>query len=342
MSFENLVGNQRIKRLLGYFVKQDNIPSAMLFTGDEGIGKKSFAIEFARMLFCQSRIGVNACLQCSSCKRINSPEISNDRETFKRVIFSGHSDLGFVLPYNKNILVEAIRDLEEEANMKPFEAQMRIFIIDDADKMNVSAANALLKILEEPPHTSCLILISSRPNTILPTILSRCYVLNFEPIPTEEMANFLVFHRKLPYQTAKILSECSRGSLGLAMTSDLQQLVNERETAFEVIKCIISDDMNRLLQISEEMTEQLEDFLKILEDLVRDMWLIKLEFSNEIVNKDMKERLERVVESIDESTASLWINYIENLRETMQLNLNKRVSLDALFIKMRITLAYGN
>src|SRR6185436_10040923 len=104
---------------------------------------------------------------CHRADKFNIPKANDNRDEFKRVFFSEHSDIGLVTAYKNNILIDAIRSLETEAHFRPYEARARFFIIDNADKMNLESSNALLKTLEEPPLTSHIFLITSRPNTLL-------------------------------------------------------------------------------------------------------------------------------------------------------------------------------
>src|SRR5207237_2754975 len=136
---------------------------------------------------------------------------------FEKVFFSEHSDIGVVIPYKNTILIDAVRDLEKEANFRPYEAKARIFIIDDAEKLNASkdnAANALLKTLEEPVATTYIFLISSRPDALLSTILSRCQTIRFAPIAAKEIENYLIETKKFSPEDAEILARISTGSIG--------------------------------------------------------------------------------------------------------------------------------
>ena len=120
------------------------------------------------------------------------PKPDDKKEEFERVFFSQHSDIGTVIPCRNNVLVGSIRDLEKEANYRPYESKARFFIIDDADKMNDAASNALLKTLEEPQITTYIFLITSRPYALLTTILSRCQILRFAPISANEIKTHLL------------------------------------------------------------------------------------------------------------------------------------------------------
>ncbi len=154
--FDKLIGNNHIKEILRRLLVSRRVPNALLFAGEDGVGKKQFALELAKSFVCLNPKTSEACDVCAACRRADNftfPK-SDDKDAFKRVIFSDHSDIGLVVPYNKNILVDAIRALESEAFFRPFEAAARFFIINDSDKMNDSASNALLKTLEEPAPTS--------------------------------------------------------------------------------------------------------------------------------------------------------------------------------------------
>src|SRR5712691_1016702 len=183
--FSRLIGNDEAKDSLRRMLTAGRVPGALLFTGEEGIGKKLFALELAKALNCRNRQGVEGCDECSSCKRISGstfPPFGNADDDKERMIWSEHADLAMVRPYKQIIRVKPMRELEREANFRPFEGAARIFIVEDAEYMNDQAANALLKTLEEPPATTHLILTTTNPTALLATIRSRCQVIRFAPV----------------------------------------------------------------------------------------------------------------------------------------------------------------
>ena len=149
---KNLVGNKQVKETLQRLIATARVPNALLFTGPEGVGKKQFALELARSLVCTGRNEHAACGHCAACSRVGEFAIPNFEkgEESDRVFFSQHPDVGLVLPFRRNLRIGAIRALESEAHFRPYEADARVFIVDQADKMADPAANALLKTLEEP------------------------------------------------------------------------------------------------------------------------------------------------------------------------------------------------
>ena len=210
--FAELTGNERVKAALKRMLVSDRLPGALLFTGEEGIGKKLFALEVARALNCRTPKDEEACGVCSSCTRIaklNYPQ-RDDAEEWTQIIWTNHPDVGLVVAPKRVLRVEQMRQIEKEANFRPFEGKARVFLIDEADKLNDASANALLKVLEEPPRTSHLILITARPAMLLPTILSRCQMIRFSPLTPAEIEAHLT-KNKVDTTTARLRARAAGG-----------------------------------------------------------------------------------------------------------------------------------
>src|SRR5437763_6990130 len=240
--FSRLIGNEEVKDALRHLLASGRMPGSLLFTGEAGIGKKLFALELAKALNCRNRVGVEACDECSSCKRIaNStfPPFSEVKDNSERMIWSEHGDVAMVRPYKQIIRVKPMRELEGEANFRPFEGAARVFIVEDADYMNDSASAALLKTLEEPPPTSHLILTTTNPTALLATIRSRCQVIRFAPISADEIDSFLIEARNWPRLDAELLAHTSRGSLGRALATDIETYRARRQSMLEVLKALV-------------------------------------------------------------------------------------------------------
>lgn len=343
--FGNIIGNDRVKDVLRRHLAASRVPNAMLFAGTDGVGKKLFALELARAFVCRSPNGVEACGECSACGRVDTfviPEPTDkNKDEFKKVFFGQHSDVGKVVAYKRFILVEAIRELEREAYFRPYEANARFFLIDDADKMNDAAANALLKTLEEPASTSHIILITSRPDSLLPTIRSRCQTLRFAPVETKKIEEFLIGERKLPAADAKLSARLAFGSVGRALSIELEKLREQRETMLHVLRdAIENNDRVSLLHAAEKLNDaknkdNFEENLEILLTLIRDVWTLALSGQDEkIINIDLTPRLKHLAENADTRRLAGWIDEIELLRESFAVNVNRKVATDALFMKM--------
>ncbi len=341
--FNKLVGNEHIKQTLHHLVSKGRVPNSLLFAGDDGIGKRQFALELAMAFICIGPKDGEACDVCPACRRtsIFSFPKPDDRDAHKKVIFSHHPDVGTVIPYNRNILVDAVRHLESEAYFRPYESPARFFIIDDADKMNDPAANALLKTLEEPPSTTHIFLITSRPESLLPTIRSRCQTIRFGPIDDQQIEDFLVDERAFTRDEARLAARLSRGSIGRAVSINVEQFRVRRDMMFAVVANVIDiGDRAGLLRISEEMNDaknkdRFEGNLEILESLIHDVWtLIVSGDVTRIVNTDVADKLERLAQNAQGADFPTWLASIDKMRENFAVNINRKISADALFVGM--------
>ena len=324
-------------------LESGRVPGALLFSGEEGIGKKLFALEIAKALNCRTPRGVEGCDTCSSCIRIarlNYPQ-SEDSDDWKTIIWTDHPDVGMVVAPRRFLLVDQMRIVEGEANFRPFEGKARIFLIDDAEKLNEPSANALLKVLEEPPGTSHLILISARPAMLLPTIRSRCQAIRFSPLRAEEIEEHLFRNKLATRDEARLRGRAAAGSLGRALSSDPETYKEQREAMLTVLEALtIASNPTQLLRSSESLNDaryrdEFEPRLELLETLIRDAWLLSLGEREElIVNEDLRGRLKRIGERIDSHRATSWIHQIEELREQLAVNINRKPATDALFLSM--------
>jgi len=340
---DQLVGNDRVKKLLRRMLKEQRLPGAMLFTGEEGVGKKLFALEIAKALNCRSPQGVEGCGRCPSCVRISKFNYhqSSELDDLKEIIWTDHPDVGMVVAPKRLLLVDQMRKIEREANFRPYEGKARLFIIDDADKLNDQASNALLKVLEEPPHTSHIVLLTSRPAMLMATVRSRCQMIRFSPLTPQEIESYLITNKLADGGEARIRARIARGSLGRALAQDFQEFSEQREAMLQVLEALaFSDDHIQLLRSSEELNaaqykDEYECRLDILESLIRDAWMLSLQTPAEaVVNEDLLPELEKIARQLDSRRPAGWISQIEEMREQLIVNINRKVATDALFLTM--------
>jgi DNA polymerase-3 subunit delta' len=339
--FNKLAGNQKVKELLKRMLESGRVPGALLFAGEEGVGKKLFAVELAKALNCRSPKGIEACDKCSTCLRIgrfNFPQ-TDKAEDWEQLIRTDHADVAMVLAPKRVLKVDQMRAIEREANYRPFEGKARVFLIDDADKLNDPSANALLKTLEEPPPTSHIILITARPAILLPTIRSRCQAIRFSPLTVAEIEACLSHEKGSKPNEVRLRSRLAGGIIGRALQRDLDQYESERSLMLRVLEALtVSRDRQQLMSVSEELNsvkykDDYEQMLDILEGLIRDAWMLKLGES-EIVNEDVTSQLAKIAERLSSADARRWIDEIEMLREQLIVNVNRKVATDALFLSM--------
>jgi DNA polymerase-3 subunit delta' len=338
----NLIGNKPAREILRRLVAARRVPNALLFAGPEGVGKKQFAIELARRFVCTAPSAGDACGECPACKRAGTfaiPAFEKGEES-DRVFFSQHPDVGMVVPFRRNLRIGAIRALEREANFLPFEAQARIFIIEDADKMNDASSNALLKTLEEPPATSHIVLIASREDSLLPTIRSRCQTIRFAPIAAKAIEEYLVATADFSKEDAVLAANVCGGSIGRALNIVPASFRTQRSAMLGVLKAAVACNKRDLLSASEEMTdarnkEEYDEKLEILRGLVHDVWILKNDVSeSEVLNIEVVADLRNLSQQIDSADLAGWLAAIETLNENFAVNVNRKIATDALFVSM--------
>jgi DNA polymerase-3 subunit delta' len=315
----------------------------MLFAGDEGVGKRQFALELAKAFVCTEPTDGEACRACAACRRADvfAMPTSDKGDDYEKVFFSSHPDVGLVIPFKRNVRVGAIRELEREANFRPFEAKARFFIVDDAEKMNDAASNALLKTLEEPAPTSHIFLITSRPDSLLATIRSRCQILRFAPVACDEIEEFLINDRAFTHDEARLAARLSRGSVGRALSINVEQFRGRRYKMLAVLENVIeTGDRAALLRTAETMHDQknnsvFDQNMDILQSLIHDVWTFCVGGEPErIVNTDLADRLSQLASESASFDLRSWIGEIDIIRENLAVNINRRIAADALFVTM--------
>ncbi len=195
MAFEDIIGHDRQKRFLKFFLENKNIPHAFLFCGQEGIGKKRMAREFVRHLFCETRDACGTCRPCIKLDRGSHPDL---------VVIENEGSIG----------IDDSRLISKEISEHPFEAEKRVIIIDNAETMTTEAANALLKTVEEPPPYNHFFIITSSERDIPMTIRSRCSRVPFSLLSPAQLEEYFSGRKSIDGQKASLLSAISFGSIG--------------------------------------------------------------------------------------------------------------------------------
>ncbi|MGD9561493.1 MAG: ATP-binding protein [Pyrinomonadaceae bacterium] len=338
--FTGILGNEELKQILARLRSGGRMPNAMLFAGPEGVGKRLFALEVARSFVCTAHES-DVCGACPACVRAGQFELPkpDDRDGYKQVIFSHHPDVGLVTTAKKLIAVDAIRDLEREAYFRPYEGSGRTFIVDDADKMNAAASNALLKTLEEPASTSHIILVTSRPDTLLSTIRSRCQTFRFAPVSSELIEKHLLEPGVADADSAQLAARLSEGSVGRAIAIDVVRVRERRAEFLRTMDAAFGrGDFVPGLRVSEAINEaknkdNFEQDLELLLTLLHDIWTIKLGGQPD-VHLDIVPALEDLAHKAGPDRLSALIDEIGLMQERFVVNINRKLAADALFTAM--------
>ncbi|HZH90303.1 MAG TPA: DNA polymerase III subunit delta' [Pyrinomonadaceae bacterium] len=341
--FDRLIGNQRARDTLRRILAGRRVPGAMIFAGEEAIGKKLFALELAKALNCLAPAGVEACDKCSSCVRIThfGDAPADKTADARHIIWSEHRDVGLVRAEKNIIKVDQAREIERETNFRPHEGRARVFIVEEADRLNPQASNALLKTLEEVAPTSHLILLTARPANLLTTIRSRCQTIRFAPLTADEIEKYLVGNKIRAGEEARLAAHVARGRLGLALSLNLDAYREGREAMLSVLGALaaVQKDRLQLLRAAEELSdakhkEEFEPRLDVLETLIRDAWLLSLDPTARIVNEDIRRRLAPLGAKLKSRHAAVWLARIQELRGQLAVNINRRIATDALLLSM--------
>lgn len=295
MSFANIPGNARIKKILQAALLRETLPNSLLFIGPEGVGKMQTALEVAKALNCRE-MKDDACGDCEPC----------------RTIAAGLFPDVMILRQDKNMIkIDPIRDLKQAAYLKPMTGGKRVFIIEEAEKMNVEAANTLLKVLEEPPAFSFLLLVTSNPYLILPTIKSRCQILKFAPIGKDDILGVLKA-RGYPEEQAEGMALIAQGNLKRALNMDWDEVREKREKAWMLLLSMVArKDITSLLKSyayrrRSEFVEEFQQILEMLAAFSRDIMLVKEGGDiHHLLNPDYAEKI---------SEAGTYLS-VENARE---------------------------
>ena len=218
--FENLIGQEKVKKILESQISSKKFPHAYLFMGQEGVGKRFCAIEFAKILNCADLIDGSPCGKCPSCIKISKnihPDIHFiDFEKQSQILekkSKKDDELNLKAKQRRTLGIELIKHMQSEAFMKSHESAWKVFIIDPAEKMTSEAANCLLKTLEEPPENTIIFLIARHKGSIPATIVSRCQILFFAPLKQDDIANYLVSNKALARSEALKIASLSEGSI---------------------------------------------------------------------------------------------------------------------------------
>lgn len=245
--YENIIGNNEIKKYLIQASETGKISHSYLFIGTEGIGKKLFAKELAKSILCLNKEKNLICNNCKSCIEFES---------------NNNPDFYIITPEENSIKIEQIRQLQKKASEKPIISQNKVYIIDESDKMTKEAQNSLLKTLEEPPEYVTIILIAQNENAILSTIKSRCTIIHFKPIINEEIKKFLENNYKLENIEENILNSF-QGSIGKAIR--LKDKKEELDIIYNIINEIEKKDIIDLMKMAEILYKEKENIQDILE-----------------------------------------------------------------------------
>ncbi len=309
--FSDIIGHGQIIAHLKKAISYGKVSHAYIFNGPERSGKMMLAEAFAMALQCESK-GVEPCLSCHSCRQAmskNQPDI----------IYLTHEKPA-------TISVDDIRrQINNDIVIKPYASPYKIYIVDEAEKMNQQAQNALLKTIEEPPSYGVILLLTTNAEAFLPTILSRCITLNLKVVPDREIKEYLMKHYQVPDYKADLCTAFAQGNVGKAIQLASNEDFNElKGSALQLIKRIADIELYEMTEAIKQISTyklNINDYFDLLMIWYRDVLLYKatadvnsLIFKDEIY--DIKKQasqssyagIERILEALDKAKLRLSAN----------------------------------
>jgi DNA polymerase-3 subunit delta' len=324
--FKDFLGNRNIVQRFLRAVGENRLASAAILAGPEGVGKKTFALLAAQYLNCYSPQQEDSCGTCVSCLKIAS---------------GIHPDVRLIEPEGLQIKIEQTREVSSDVQFRPFEGKRKVYVFDQAEKLNEAAANSLLKTLEEPPGYAWIVLVTAHPDALLATIRSRCPVYRFAPVPAEDIEQLLKQQGIDPIR-ARTRARLSRGSVGGALSQDWEQLERDREQGLHLLRQLAEvrafhgvHDFWTKLTPDEQKREKVQALLNLLLVLLHDVFLVKEGQASNSANTDIIPRLEEVVTLYSfDRICELEAQLRAALRE-IQRNVNAQILVESLYYERR-------
>lgn len=365
MSFSSVIAQNRVKTILSRAFREHAIAHAYCFYGQEGIGKDALAMAFAKLLNCSSPIetengNMDACNQCKNCKdasRLEHPNImfitalpagkSNTKNEDAPLlqlsedmlaIYSSEMRIKAEDPYHRIhipnaqiIRIASIREIKKHVRMSAMQEGRRVFIISEADRMNMEAANAFLKTLEEPHDNITFILTTSKKDALPQTVLSRCQQVYCDIIPTQELVQALCMRHHLEVSEAQLIDAFAQGSYGRALSYMNEDMQAMRSDIVDVLRSALKRKQYRLdlmkqldMIASDKDRTLLEMLLRMLALWIRDChYAVNVPHDDSgIINKDQLESIRKFAQAFPDADYHAILHMIEQSIEHIRRNVN--------------------
>lgn len=290
-------------------MEQSRLEGGYLFCGPEGMGKKMTAKEVAKAVNCLET-AMDSCDRCISCLKIANNQ---------------HPDIHFIANEDAEIKIEYIRQLQKDISLRPYEGKRKVFIIDNAHKLTAEASNAVLKILEEPPKGTLIILISDKPQLLFKTIISRCKAVKFFPLKRIELEGVLKKEFGFEDIRAHFLAYFSEGRLGCALRLKDADILQKKNT---IIDQFSPQGRTTLDNLSLQNRQEVRGHLNILAAWFRDIYLLKTGIAHsEVINSDRIAELLKLMNRFSFSDLDEILRLISNSILYLEQNINVKLLL---------------
>ncbi len=377
MTWAKVIGQDKIKGILQKELLDDRVPHAYCFWGEEGTGKESMALEFAKTLNCENPIktekGIEYCGECNSCRLAANLSHPNIEFIFATPAGKSDSEDGglknkqideitaqlkqksenyyhkIMVKGGNKIRISSIRNLRKKLSMSQGIRGSRVIIVSRAEEMTTESANAFLKTLEEPHSNVIIILTTSRKEMLLQTILSRCQVIHFPGLAAREISEELINNYTISEEDANLAASFAQGSLTRALDFLNDEMRSLRENCVSMLRTSLTKK-NYKIKLSKSIDELVKDkskrkverFLNILLLWLRDVEVYNRTLSGEhLLNIDQKSIFEKFVGAFGNSDLNAAITTVENAITRISRNVPLNLLLLSMFIEIR-SILYNN
>lgn len=324
--FTDIIGQEQLKEHLQNAISMNKVSHAYIINGERSSGKEFIAKVFAAALQCEKG-GVEPCGECHSCKQAlsgNQPDI----------IFVSHDK-------PNTIGVEDIRaQINNDIAIKPYSSPRKVYIMNEGEKMTVQAQNALLKTLEEPPEYAVILILTANVDSLLPTILSRCVVLNMKPVPDNKVKKYLMEDLAVPDYKANICVAFARGNIGKAkMLATSEEFEKVKEEAVTLVKYINDMEISEIVKAIKKISEykfDVTDYLDILSVWYRDVLLFKAtKDANSLIFKDEIQYIRKVADRSTYEGIETIVKALQQAKRRLDANVNFDLTMELLLLTIQ-------
>ena len=329
VKLQDFVGNEVLVNLL----RRVALPPASLFLGAHGVGKTTLALGLAAVANCKNGSSGDFCCDCGSCLKIAS---------------GNHPDVLLFEPGGTSISIEAMRHLNRESQFYPYQGKIRVFIVDQADKLTQEAANSILKTLEEPPATSHIVLTTSFPELLLPTIRSRCQKFRFSRLSRDEVKSYL--EARFEAEEVSGRAAFSNGSIGKALSLDLPTIRDDRDLMLDLLAgWEEGESFEKLFQACQadplrgelKRRDRVVHYLDLLRLLAEDLYFIRVETEQRIINHDRLQRLHPLANRLQLDWIREFLYHVGEARSDVEKYVNPLICFETLWLNAPVIRARG-
>ncbi|MBE5924535.1 MAG: DNA polymerase III subunit delta [Lachnospiraceae bacterium] len=325
-NYSDIIGHEDIVKHFKNSIELGKVSHAYILNGEKGAGKRTLAAVVAKSLQCEEG-EPDPCGKCHSCIQADS---------------NNQPDIIWVKHEKPNLIsVDEIREqIVNDVDLKPYSSRYKIYIVPDAQLMNPQAQNALLKTLEEPPEYAIILLLANSIGKFLPTVLSRCTILNFKPVEPLHVVEYLTNNLSVDQSKARFCAEFAQGNLGKAIRLAISPEYNELlEDSVRLLKRLQDMDMEDIIAAVKNLGKyklDVTDYMDIMMVWFRDILMVKISNSpNKLLFKDEYSVLKKQASMMSYEGVEEVIRSLNKVKIRLEANVNFDIAMELLLLTIK-------